>query len=82
MNQIEFKTSMLDSSLCDQSDVYILVTGTIKVAALVVGGGNNDIKVVFNNFAPFTNWISKISNTPIDNTKDIGLVISIYSLIE
>ena len=73
---------MLDSSLCDQSDVYILVTGTIKVAALVVGGGNNDIKVVFNNFAPFTNWMSKISNTPIDNTKDIGLVISIYSLIE
>ena len=52
------------------------------MAALVVGGGNNDIEVVFNNFAPFTNWISKISNTPIDNTKDIGLVISIYSLIE
>ena len=50
------------------------------MAALVVGGGNNDIKAVFNNFAPFTNWISKINNIPIDNTKDI--VISIYSLIE
>ena len=50
------------------------------MAALVVGGGNNDMKVVFNNFAPFTNWISKINNIPIDNTKDI--VISIYSLIE
>ena len=28
-NQIRFKTSMFSSSLCDYSDVYIHVTGTI-----------------------------------------------------
>ena len=31
-NQIRFKTSMLRSSLCDYSDAYILVKGTITVA--------------------------------------------------
>ena len=30
-SQIKFKTSMLKSSLCDYSDAYILVSGTIKV---------------------------------------------------
>ena len=31
-NQIRFKTSMLRSCLCDYSDVYTLVKGTITVA--------------------------------------------------
>ena len=31
---------MLRSSLCDYSDAYVLVSGTITVAALVAGRGN------------------------------------------
>ena len=31
-SQIKFKTSMLRSNLCDYSDAYILVKGTISVA--------------------------------------------------
>ena len=31
-NQIRFKTGMLRLSLCDYSDSYILVKGTVKVA--------------------------------------------------
>ena len=45
---------MLKSSLCDYSDAYIPVSGTITVAALAAGGGNNSIEVVFKNFPPFT----------------------------
>ena len=30
-SQIKFKTSMLKSSLCDYSDAYILVSGTITI---------------------------------------------------
>ena len=30
-SQIKFKTSMLKSSLCDYSDAYILVSGTIEI---------------------------------------------------
>ena len=48
-SQIKFKTSMLRSSLCDYSDAYILVSGTITVAALAAGGENDNIQVVFKN---------------------------------
>ena len=60
-SQIKFKTAMLRSSLRDYSDAYILVSGTITVAALVVGVGNNEKQVVFKNCAPFTNCISEIT---------------------
>ena len=50
-SQIKFKTS----NLCDYSDVYILTIGTITVAALEAGQGNNGIQVVFKNRAQFTN---------------------------
>ena len=40
-SQIKFKTSMLRSNLCDYSDAYILVNGTIIVAALAAGKENN-----------------------------------------
>ena len=39
-------------------------------------------KVIFKNCAPFTNCISKINNTQLDNTKDIDIVIPMYNLIE
>ena len=32
-SQIKFKTTMLKSSLCDYSDAYLLVKGTITVVA-------------------------------------------------
>ena len=62
-SQIKFKTSMLRSSLCDYSDAYILVSGTITVAAVASDVGNNGIQVVFKNCAPFTDCISEINNT-------------------
>ena len=68
--QIKFKTSMLRSSLCDYSDVYILVKGNVSVnntAAEGTAAINIDKKVIFINCVPFTNCISKINNTQIDN---------------
>ena len=47
-SQIKFKTTMLKSSLCDYSDVYILVKGTISVTNTAAAGAavnNDDIKV-------------------------------------
>ena len=81
-SQIKYKTSMLRSSLCDYSDAYMLVSGTTTVAALAAGGGKNNIQVVIKNCAPFTNCISEIHNTQIDNAKDIDVVIPMYNLIE
>ena len=84
-SQIKFKTTMLKSTLCDYSDAYILVKGTISVnntAAHGAAANNTNKKVIFKNCAPFNNCISEINNTQIDNAKDIDIVIPIYNLIE
>ena len=84
-SQIKFKTTMLKSSLCDYSDAYILVKGTISVnntAAQGAAANNINKKVIFKNCAPFTNCISEINNTQIDNAKDIDIVMPVYNLIE
>ena len=84
-SQIKFKTTMLKSSLCDYSDTYILVKGTITVnntAAADADVNNTNKKVVFKNCAPFTNRISEINNTKVENAKDIDIVMPMYNLIE
>ena len=84
-SQIKFKTTMLKSSLCDYSDAYILVKGTITVnntAAQGTGANNINKKILFKNCAPFTNCMSEINNTQIDNAKDIDIVMPMYNLIE
>ena len=83
--QIRFKTAMLRSSLCDYSDAYILVKGNITVnntAADGAAANNTNKKVIFKNCAPFTNCISKINNTRIDNAESIDIVMPMYNLIE
>ena len=84
-NQIKFKTTMLKSCLCDYSGAYILVKATISVnntAAEGAAANNTNKKVIFKNSAPFTNCISEINNTQIDNAKDIDIVMPMYNLIE
>ena len=84
-SQIKFKTTMLKSSLCDYSDAYILVKGTISVnnsAAAGAAANNTNKKVIFKNCAPFTNCISEINNTQIDDAKDIDIVMPMHDLIE
>ena len=84
-SQIKFKTAMLKYSLCDYSDAYILVKGAITVnntAAADVDANNINKKVIFKNCAPFTNCISEINNTQVDNAKDVDIVMAMYNLIE
>ena len=76
---------MLRSSLCDYSDSYVLVQGTITVATTVAQGQANNVtnkKVMFKNCAPFTNCISRINNTQVDDVHNIDVVMPIYNLIE
>ena len=58
---------MLESSSCDYSDEYIAFKETISVTALAPGGVNNDKEVIFKNCVPFSDCISKINNTQVDN---------------
>ena len=84
-SQIKFKITILKSSLCDYSDAYIIAKGTIAVnntAAADTDANNINKKVIFKNRAPFTNCISEINNTQVDNVKDIDIVMPMYNLIE
>ena len=69
---------MLKSSLCDYSDAYILVSGNITIT----GAGADDASkrlgernkgVISKNYVPFTDCISEINNTHIDNAKYIDV---------
>ena len=76
---------MLKSSLCDYSDAFILVKGTITVpntAASDADANNANKKIIFKNCAPFINCISEINNTEIYNAKDMDIVMTMYNLIE
>ena len=76
---------MLRYSLRDYSDAYILVKGNISVhntGDADVDANNTNKKVIFKNCAPFTNCITKINNTQVDNAKDIDIVILMYNLLE
>ena len=86
-SQIKFKTTMLNSSLCDYSDAYILVKGKITITGrgadvAAKQADDRDKAVTFKNCAPFTNCISEINNTQVDNAKDIDIVMPMYNLIE
>ena len=76
---------MLKSSLCDYSDAYILVKGTITITgagddAAARQADERDKGVVFKNCAPLTNCL--INNTQVGNAKDIDIVMPMYNLIE
>ena len=79
-----FKTSMLRSYLCDFSDAYIVVKGTITLTK-TDGRGFIDIInsfLAFKNNAPFTNFISKINNVLTDNAEDLDVVMLMHNLLE
>ena len=74
-NPIKFLTSSLESSLCDYSDAYILVTGNIT------SGGNNT-KAAFKNCAPFRKCRTEINETFVDEADYINIAMPMYNLIE
>ena len=74
---------MLKSSLCDHSDSYILLSGTITVPNTgTVAATNNRKNILIKSWAPFTDCISEINNEKIDNAKDVYIVTPIFNLIE
>ena len=79
-SKIRFKTSMIKSSLCGCSDTYILVKGTITVPNTAVNNTNK--KLLFRNCAPFTDCITEIKNTQVDEAQKIDIVMPMHNLIE
>ena len=57
--EIRIKISMLRSDLCDYSNAYTVVKGTITIVR--PNGAKRNKEVTFKNNAPFINCISKIN---------------------
>ena len=86
-NQIKFKTSMIRSHLFDYIDAYIFVIETITITGVRADDAAKRLdernkRVIFENSAPFTECISNINNTQIDNAKDANVVTPMYNFIE
>ena len=60
---------MLRSDLCDFSDAYVVVRGTITV--IDPDNAKRNKSVAFKNNALFMNCISKINGVQIDNAADL-----------
>ena len=86
-NPIKFLTSSLESSLCDYSDAYILVTGDIAVKRRNAAD-TADIElaaatqVAFKNCAPFKDCGTEINDTFVDYANFFDIAIPMNNLIE
>ena len=75
---------MLKSVLCNYSDAYMLVKGTITVVITAVAdpaASNTNKMVIFKNCAPLTYCPSEINNSQINNAKDIDLVMTMHKFM-
>ena len=54
----------------------------IYISLLKEKADERDKGVAFKNCIPFTNCISEINNTQVDDAKDIDIVMPMYNLIE
>ena len=85
---IRFKTPMLRSNLCDYSDAYILVKGTITVTAPGVNNNANNIRdkrnrpLILKINAPFVSCITRINGELIEDADDLDIVMSMYNLLQ
>ena len=89
INQSDFKRQIfLRSDLCDYSDAYILVKGTITVTAPGVNNNANNIRdkrnrpLILKNNAPFVSCITRINGELIEDADDLDIVMPIYNLLE
>ena len=56
------------------------MSGTITVPNR--GTAANPNNIIIKSLAPFTEFVSRIKNTQIDNAKDIDIVMPLHSLTE
>ena len=77
---------MLKSSLCNYSDAYILVSGTIKITGVGADDAGKRLdksnkEIVSKNNAPVIDWLSEESKEIPNKSKDLYVVIPMYNLI-
>ena len=76
-DEIKFLTRSIESSLCDYSDAYILLTGKFTATP-----NNAATQVAFKNCVPFGKCRTEINETFADETDFINITMPMYNLIE
>ena len=74
---IKYDTRVLKPNLCDYAEVYILIDGTIRAAAV-----NANTRLALKNCAPFTKCNLEINDEHVDTAENLDIVMPIYNLIE
>ena len=89
---IKFLTKWIESSLCNYSDAYVLVTGDIAVIRTIAAADNNCLRrkqqlaaatqVALKNCAPFNDSRTEMNDTFVDYVDFINIAKPMYSFIE
>ena len=81
-SQIKFKITMLKTYVIILMHISLLTIRGAGDDPAPRQGDERDKGVAFKNCAPFTSCISEISDTHVDNCKDIDIVMPLYNLLE
>ena len=84
---IKFLTKSTESSICDYSNAYILVTGDIAVKRRNAADTAHIaldaiIQAAFKNCVPFEKCLTEIDGTLVDEANFINITMPMYNLIE
>ena len=74
---IKYDTRVLKPNLCDYTEAYILVDGTIRAAA-----ANGGTRLALKNCAPFTKCNLEINDEHVDTAESLDITMPMYNLIE
>ena len=74
---IKYDTRVLKPNLCDYAEVYILVDGTIRAAAV-----DGNTRLALRNCAPFTKCNLEIHDEHVDTAENLDIVMPMYNLIK
>ena len=74
---IKYDTRLLKPNLCDYTEAYILVDGTISA-----GNALNGTRLALKNCAPFTKCNLEINDEHVNTAENLDVVMPMYNLIE
>ena len=74
---IKYDTRLLKPNLCDYTEAYILVDGTIRA-----GNALNATRLALKNCAPFTKCNLEINDEHVNTAENLDVVMPMYNLIE
>ena len=77
LDTINYDTRVLKPNLCDYTEAYILIDGTIRAEA-----ADANTRLALKSCAPFTKCNLEINDEHVDTAENLDITMSMYNLIE